>query len=274
MTMASGKRARGERAADRASRHELYEQAVQEPDGEVEFVDSVYREMRGRAAVTLREDFAGTSTFSACWVDSSEGRRAIAVDLDAETLDWGRKHRIEPLGERARDVTLVCANVLDVETPPVDVIVAFNFSYSLIHERSDLLAYFRRAREGLASDGLFILDFHAGPRTQEEIIEETELDGFTYVWEQGEMNAITGIAPRSISFEFPDGSELKNAFAYDFRVWTVPELVDLLREADFATIDCWFEDFDEDGYALGPAKKVTHLPHEDSWVGYLVAATT
>lgn len=270
--MGSGKRARRARAAASASRHDLYEQAVQEPEGEVEFVDRVFRKMRGRPALTLREDFSGTAAFSACWVDSREGRRAIAVDLDAETLDWGRKHRIEPLGERARDVSLVCADVLEVETAPVDVIVAFNFSYSLIHERADLLTYFRRAREGLAPEGVFILDFHAGPRTQEEIVEETELEGFTYVWEQGEMDALSGIAKRAIHFEFPDGSSIKNAFRYEFRVWTVPELRDLLHEAGYHSVDCWFEDFDEDGYALGPAKKVTHLPHEDSWVGYLVAA--
>ena len=42
----------------------------------------------------------------------------------------------------------------------VDVTVGFNFSYFIFKERSDLLAYFRRAYESLAPRGLFVVDLY------------------------------------------------------------------------------------------------------------------
>ncbi len=269
MARASQRRRRSDAA--RASKHDLYEQSVQEPDGEIEFVDRVFRRRRGRVPLSLREDFCGTALFCARWVQGRPGRSAVGVDLDRETLDWGRKHRLEPIGQAAERVQLLCANVLDVEAPAVDVITAFNFSYCLIHERRDLLRYCRRAREQLAAEGLFVLDFHAGPRSQEEIEEETEHDDFTYLWQQGEIDALSGRARRAIHFRFPDGSQLRNAFSYEFRVWTLPELRDLLDEAGFAPVDVYFEDFDDEGYTTGSTRKVKRMAHEDSWVGYLVA---
>ena len=254
-----------------ADRHDLYERAVQDPDSEIDFIERVFKRLRGRPALRLREDFCGTALLSAEWVKGGAAREAIGVDLDRSTLAWALKRRVEPLGSAAARVTLLCDDVLRVSAPPADVVAALNFSYSLIRERRDLLDYFRRVRGGLVRDGLFVLDFHAGPRSQEEIEEETELEGFTYVWEQGPLNAISGRARRAIHFCFPDGSEIHNAFRYEFRVWTLPELRDLLDDAGFAAAHVYFEDFDEDGYPIGPPKKVRRVAHEDSWIGYLVA---
>ncbi len=258
--------------ASLADRHELYERAVQEPEEEVVFLDQVFQTLRGRKARSLREDFCGTALLATCWVESAPDRTAIGVDLDAPTLDWAARHRVAPLGPRASDLELVCDDVLTVQTKSVDLVAALNFSYSLLHERGALVAYFERARACLVADGLFVLDFHAGPRTQERIIERTRYDGFTYVWEQGAMDALSGLATRAIHFRFPDGSQLRDAFSYAFRVWTVPELHDALRDAGFAHCEVHYEDFDEDGYSLGPPMRVESMTHEDSWIGYLVAS--
>lgn len=262
---------RRRKTASTTERHSLYERAVQDPTSEIEFVDRVFKRRRGRYPETLREDFCGTALFCAEWVRSRPGRSAIGVDLDAQTLRWGQRHRLDPLGKTGARVELVCEDVRSVETDKVDVVTAFNFSYSLIHERPDLLTYFKRARAALGPDGLFMLDFHAGPRSQEELVEETEHEDFTYVWEQGEMDALSGRARRAIHFHLDDGRMLRNAFRYEFRVWTVPELRDLLKEAGFERVDVYFEDFDERGYTTGPARKVRRMPHEDSWIGFLVA---
>jgi SAM-dependent methyltransferase len=271
--MGSKKRSKEVRgAAAKACRHELYEQSVQEPEWDLEFVERVFREIRGRPAQSLREDFCGTALLCAEWVRGAEYRTAIGVDLDKETLDWAQVHRVEPLGARKGDLTLVHADVCDVRTDPVDVIAALNFSYSLIHRRADLLRYFARAREGLGPDGLFMLDFHAGPNSQEELVEETAFEDFTYVWEQGELDALSAHASRAIHFSFPDGSELRDAFTYDFRVWTIPELRDVLHDAGFGQVDAYYEPFDEDGDVTGDPRRITHITHEDSWTGYLVSA--
>ena len=80
--------------ASRADRHELYERAVQDPQSEVRFVSNKFKAIRGRAATTLREDFAGTGIFSLAWASSRRDRRALAVDLDAPTQTWGQTHRV------------------------------------------------------------------------------------------------------------------------------------------------------------------------------------
>ncbi len=275
MAPTKGKRARNatvvaDYTADTADRHELYGRSVQEVDAEVRFIDDIFQHLRGRAAGSLREDFCGTALLSAEWVRVGPERRATGIDLDPEPLAWGER-RLAKLDHLAERVTLCCADVRSVQVPPVDVIAALNFSYSLLHERSELLSYLRRVRGALHDDGLFVLDFHAGPRSQEELIEETEYDGFTYVWEQGEMNALSGRAARQIHFRFPDGSELESAFSYDFRIWTLPELRDLLDEAGFEAAHVYFEDFDEDGNTIGAVRKVQSIAHEDSWIGYVVA---
>ena len=256
--------------AANADRHVYYERAVQEPDEEVQVLDLVFSKLRGRKPVSLREDFCGTALLCTRWVESDPARRAIGVDLDSDTLAWGREHRVRPLGARAEAVELVCADVREAATAAVDLVAAFNFSYCLIHERSELVEYFRAARNALASDGLFVLDMHQGPRTWEELIEETEFDDFVYVWEQGAIDALSGKARRAIHFEFPDGSALDDAFEYVFRVWTLPELVDALGEAGFKRTDLFYEEFDEDGYSVGELHRVERLKHEDSWIGYLV----
>ena len=52
--------------------------------------------------------------------------------------------RLSPASRRR--VTLINADVLRVQTEPVDVIAALNFSYWVFRERRVLLRYFRRVR--------------------------------------------------------------------------------------------------------------------------------
>ena len=104
--------------AAKADRHVYYERAVQEPDEEVQVLDLVFSKLRGRKPVSLREDFCGTALLCTRWVESDPARRAIGVDLDSDTLAWGREHRVRPLGARAEAVELVCADVRGPPRPP------------------------------------------------------------------------------------------------------------------------------------------------------------
>jgi len=51
--------------AEQADLHDLYERAVQAVDAEVEFLAENFRALRGRDAVSFREDFCGTAS-AAC----------------------------------------------------------------------------------------------------------------------------------------------------------------------------------------------------------------
>lgn len=276
----SGK-ARGAKAARRkraplytartADIHVLYQKAVQDPPEDIKFIDRVFRRERGAWPMVLREDFCGTALMCADWVKSRPGRQAVGVDLHGPTLDWGRRHNLEPLGEVAQRVTLLRQNVLDPVRVRSDVTVAFNFSYCVFKRRQDFVAYCRKVRQELAPKGAFFLDIHGGSDNTEELEERTRHKGFTYVWDQRPYDAITGCAMRHIHFEFPDGTEIRPAFSYDWRIWTLPELTDILEEAGFERVDVYWEGATEEGEGNGIFRRRTSAEQELSWVSYVVA---
>jgi SAM-dependent methyltransferase len=264
------KRKKAKLTAADAYPHDLYQRSVQEPSVDVELIDRVFRKENGRRAKSLREDFCGTALISAAWVKSGKDRTALGVDLDGPTLDWGREHNVEPLGEAAARVELLEKNVLDVTRPKMDAICAFNFSYCVFHDRKELLRYFRAVRRSLVDDGVFLLDNHAGSDTLEPAWDEREFKRFTYIWEQKRVDALTQRGVRKIHFRFRDGSMLKNAFRYDWRIWSLAELRDLADEAGFRRTDVYAEKLDRDGEPITGLRRVDRYKHDASWTPYLV----
>lgn len=253
-----------------ADKYALYEEAVYEPEADYAFLQRLFRREHGRPALLLREDFAGTSKLSALWAKRQPLGHAWAVDLDPEPLAWGRARHVEPLGPAAARVTQLRANVLSVRTPPVDAITAFNFSYWTFRQRKVMLDYFRRVHRALKPGGVFAMDMLGGPGAQEEIEEPRRFRGFTYVWEQEPLDAITQDLTCHIHFRFPDGSELKRAFTYHWRLWSVTELQDLLAEAGFARAEVYWEGDDGAGRGNGVFRRREHAENEQAWVAYVV----
>lgn len=234
------------RQADQADRHILYERAVQCVESEIDMVDETFLKLRGRQARTLREDFCGTANTSCEWVRRRTDNLAWGVDLDDEVLGWGKQHNLGSLTEEAMErVQLLHADVLNVDTPAMDVVLAMNFSYWIFGTRETLKAYFSRIRECLVDDGVLFLDFYGGYETMREMEEETDHDDFIYVWDQNRYNPITGEMNCQIHFKFPDGSQMKQAFSYDWRLWTLPEVRELLEEAGFSRVLVHWEGTDE-----------------------------
>ena len=218
--------------SESADRHALYEVAVQSAGSDVDFVDAEFQQLRGRQAQYLREDFCGTANVSCEWVQRRVGNVATGVDLDPEVLAWGRAHHVESLSPDAQQrIALLEGNVMQVETAPQDVVLAMNFSYWVFKERAALRAYFKRTHGALADDGVFFLDCFGGYDTFRVLKESTKHDGFTYVWDQAAYNPVNGHFQCNIHFRFKDGSRIKNAFSYDGRLWTIPEIRELLDEA-------------------------------------------
>ncbi|PRQ09639.1 class I SAM-dependent methyltransferase [Enhygromyxa salina] len=278
--MAKQKRPKGRAAT--ADRHELYELSVQDPPSEVAFTTSTFRKLRGREALSVREDFCGTAVFSLAWVKSHPQRTAIGVDLDRETLMWGLDKRIRPAGgDYESRLTLRNGNVLEPSAPLADVAVGFNFSYWCFDTRDSLRTYFEAARAGLTSDGVLYLDAYGGTEVcmhdvnEREVRDETGVinDGetFIYVWEQVEFNPLTSHMDCAIHFEFEDESRIDNAFTYSWRVWSLAELSELLQEAGFTNVRIWTEDEDEDGDGLGTYSEVDDLDNEGVWWVYISA---
>jgi cyclopropane fatty-acyl-phospholipid synthase-like methyltransferase len=195
------------------------------------------------------------------------------VDLDTAVQQWGREHHIAALGKRARErIELVTANVLEVECPLVDIVLAMNFSYWIFKERDLLRSYFRSVRQGLNDDGLFMLDAYGGPDAHREQRERTKFTRFTYVWDQHGYNPLNGDLTCHIHFSFPDGSRLKKAFTYEWRLWTVPEIREILLEAGFRSATVYWEGTDEKtGEGNGEFSATEVGEADDAFVIYIVA---
>lgn len=265
--------------ADRADRHELYQKAVQDPDTEIPLMLERFRELRKREPLSFREDFCGTAYLSTAWCKGSPERVALGVDLCQETLAWGRLHNVEAAGaEVAARISLLHANVLEVDEPRVDITCAFNFSYNVFKDRDALRAYFEAAHRGLKQDGILVMDVYGGTESMDELEEERDVnDDFSFIWQQKRFNPITHDIECYIHFEFADGSRMKKAFQYDWRLWTLPELRELLLEAGFSRVRVYWEEFedtdDDDEYleATGRYVEVDEVENQESWVSYIIA---
>ncbi len=256
--------------AEQADRHELYQQAVNAPDANIDFIRKIYREMRGREPRVLKEDFCGTALMAAAWAQRSPLNRAIGVDLDAEALEWGRRHNILAHGAGvARRVDLVHADVLEDSSQPADVVCALNFSYYLLTARRQLVQYFSNARASLRPGGLFVLDCMGGTEAVADFSEERDHDGFTYIWAQRGFNPLDHSSECSISFAFPDGSRLEPAFAYRWRMWTMPEIRDCLDEAGFTQLRIFWEYSDAGGEP--DYVEIAREQNQEIWLTYIVA---
>jgi len=258
--------------AERADIHELYELSVQNVEYEAEFLQATFQDIRGRKAYSLREDFCGTASAACEWVKQGEEFQAIGVDIDPAVLEWGRENRVGrlPSVDQAR-IRLIESDVLDVDTPPVDILIAFNFSYWIFDTREQLLKYFRAAYDAVEDDGLFFVDMFGGSEAQEETKEKTKHDDFTYIWHQAEFHPVTHYMRTHIHFKFPDGSKIKKAFTYEWRLWTAPELRELLLEAGFRNPTVYWEGDDDDGEGNGEFTPEDKGEADLAWIAYIVA---
>jgi len=261
--------------ADKADIHELYEKSVQNVEHEVEFLQGTFTDIRGRTAHLFREDFCGTASTCCEWVRQGGDYQAIGVDIDPAVLEWGRQNRVRRLSsaDQAR-VSLIEGDVMSTDTPPVDLMAAFNFSFFIFDTRDKLRAYFERAYAALKDDGVFFVDLFGGPEAQEETKEKTKYKRFTYVWHQAEFHPVTNYIRCHIDFRFKDGSKIKKAFTYEWRLWSAPEIRELLAEAGFRKSTVYWEgddEDDEDGEGNGEFTPDEKGEADLAWIAYIVA---
>ena len=266
--------------AERRDPFALYEGSVQRPDDDVAFFAETFRRLRGREAKVLREDFCGTAKLSLAWCLSAPGRRATGVDLDEPTLVWAKRRNLTPHARRLRGrMQLVHGDVLEPRASAADVICAMNFSFCVFKERAQLKRYLQAARAGLGEQGLLFLELYGGTGATDTVEEEREVGGFTYVWEQKRFDPITHETLCYIHFKFPDGSRIDRAFTYDWRLWTIPELRDLLLEAGYSKVRVFWATVDEEDtagseddmvYGDGDYVELENVDQQYSWLVYVV----
>jgi hypothetical protein len=267
-----------------ADTHILYTSSVQGVEGQLDFMERQFKRRRGRRLRRFREDFCGTAILSCDWARRGKDNESWGVDLHAPTLDWGRTHHLSRLSAAAASrVHLLCEDVMTVRTPPVDLIGAFNFSFNIFKERASLLNYFRKTYGDLAPDGVLLIDEFGGEEGHSVIKDKRKirdgampdgrpLETFTYIWDQAYYNTLTHDIRCHIHFKFRDGTQIKNAFTYEWRLWTVPELRDLLHEAGYKNVEVYLEGWDDDADDTdGVFRRRIEYEGMEAWFGYLIA---
>ncbi len=235
-------------------------------------VEDTYEKLRGVKATYLREDFCGTGNTSCEWVRRRSDNRAIGLDLDQEVLDWGIKNKVSRLTpEQQQRINLTNQDVLKAKCDPADIVLAMNFSYQLFKSRDALRHYFAQAHKGLADGGIFFIDAYGGHESTKKLKEKTKNENFDYYWHQSKYNPITADILCHIHFRFKDKSWLKKAFTYDWRLWTLPELQELLKQAGFSKVQVYWEGTDpKTGEGNGEYFPTNRGEDDPSWIVYIV----
>ncbi|HSP06527.1 MAG TPA: class I SAM-dependent methyltransferase [Acidobacteriota bacterium] len=255
-----------------ADKYVLYRKSVQTPDSDARFLARYYRKMTGKPLRRLREDFCGTAGLVCEFVKLHRNNHGIGVDLDPEPLRWCADHLVPQLKKQQQSrVNLIRRDVTRIRSPKVELIAALNFSYSGFHKRSELIGYFKSVRRSLTPGGVFAMDAHGGREVPETGTETWNLRTFRYVWD------VRGFDPAShrllcrMHFVFPDGSKMRDAFVYDWRLWTLPELREALEDAGFRNQHILWETMDSrTGMGNGRMRRVERGRMEGAWYAMIL----
>ncbi|MFW7377660.1 MAG: class I SAM-dependent methyltransferase [Oligoflexus sp.] len=249
-----------------------YQNAVQSPENDAEFLESTYKEIRGFLPKVMREDFCAAFALCCEWVKRKPQYEAFGLDIDPEPIQYGKKNYLTQLNsEHQSRVHIMESDVLGNDLPPADIIAALNFSYFCFKERKLLLQYFKACHRSLNDNGLLIMDCFGGPSCMEPNVSETEYDDFSYFWDQDTYNPINHHAMFYIHFK-RKGEKLRNkVFTYDWRLWSLAELKDLADEAGFSKVHFYWEGTDKHGEGDGIFTRTTEGEICDAWVAYLIA---
>ncbi len=254
-------------------KYEYYRLSVQSPDVDTEFFEKVYYDFNARKKPeTLREDFCGTFLLSCEWVKRGKSYRALAIDLDPEPLDYGRRHNLSKLSTHQQSrLHLVKGDVLDSPTELVDILAAMNFSYFIFKTRSQMKKYLQKAFQGLKKNGVLILDCFGGSLCYDANLEKTKLKNFTYFWEQEGYDPISHEAHFHIHFKPHGKKKIAQVFSYDWRLWTIAELRELLVEVGFSETHVYWEGNNKKGGGNGVFTRAQKGEECQSWIAYITA---
>jgi hypothetical protein len=261
----------GAKPLESFDKYAYYRRAVQSPDSDVEFFRDTYKAIRGALPTTLREDFCGT--FSICCEWTKLGPRYIAhgVDLDHDPIQYGMNHYMPQLSKAQRERVFIHQdNVLKPELPHADIIVALNFSHYIFKERSLLKAYFENCYNTMNSDGIFICDAFGGSLCQTANEEKTKHRGYTYYWDQQSFDPVSNNGVFNIHFKIDGQKKIEKVFSYDWRMWSLPELKEIMLESGFQRAQIYWEGTTRSGEGNGVFRPAVAGEECQAWIAYVV----
>lgn len=255
-------------------KYRYYSMSVQSPENDVIFLRDQYKALTKKKPKTMREDFCGTFANSCEWIKLDPTHEAYGVDLDPEPLAYGQEHYLSKLTpDQAKRLHLKIGNVLESELAKVDIVCALNFSYFIFKTREVLRKYFTRVYQSLNEGGVFFIDCFGGSACSEANEEETEYEDnqYSYFWDQDSFDPVTNFATFYIHFKRKGEKKRERVFTYDWRMWSIPELREILAEAGFKSTHAYWEGTDKNGEGDGEFKIAETGEECQSWVSYIAA---
>ncbi|WP_413292978.1 class I SAM-dependent methyltransferase [Bdellovibrio sp. HCB185ZH] len=252
-------------------KYELYSKAVQSAENDVVFIRNTYKELKKKAPRIFREDFCGTFALSTEWIKLDSKHQAIGVDLDPEPIAYGKANYLSKLRpEQQKRMKVIEGNVMDPSLEKADIIAAMNFSYFCFKQRWMLKQYFANAYKTLGKDGIFLVDVFGGSQCYDAIEDRIKHKDFTYYWDQTNFDPVTNEAVFHIHFRV-GGKKIEQVFTYDWRLWSITEIREIMHEVGFAKSHVYWEGTAKDGSGDGNFTRVDHGESCESWIAYVVA---
>lgn len=262
-------------------RFDCYELCVQSPRHIVAMLAAIH----GNEPLVLREDFCGTAAVSRRWVSEAPDRRALAIDLDAQTLAKAKSLAEATCLQHEQQITFHVGDCIGESAispaaeSAADIIFVGNFSIGYIDDRATLVHYLAACKgrldrgNGGFGGGVFCCDIYGGassfrlggierrhPSRGKEIIR--------YQWLHEAADPRTALVVNSISFRVElDGEivqELPRAFVYAWRLWSLRELTDAMLEAGFADVQVYKDLNIAPGEPAAPVQSAEELGED--WV--------
>jgi SAM-dependent methyltransferase len=256
-------------------KYRLYEKAVQSPETHIEMFEDFFKQLGLSEPRLLREDFCGTFALCAEWIKRHPKNFAMGLDLDPEPLEYGLAHHAKRLTPAQRKRLLVLKqNVQNKTSPRCDLIAACNFSFNIFKTRAEMLKYFKACHASLKTNGVLLLEAAGGPGMIADIRESKGIfEGkkrlATYTWDQASFDPIRAESHCKIHFRLSNGTRLRNAFEYDWRMWSIPELRELMLEAGFRETRVFWET-EHQGKGTGEHVLMESGDNAYAWVAYPV----
>ena len=257
------------------SRYLLYESSVQSPQWYIEYLPQFHYLLLGKEVFRLREDFCGSGKISCEWVKASKENRAVGLDIDVCPLDYANRVNKSILTEEQQSrVNFIQQNVMVPTEEKFDLIGAFNFSFFALHERQELIQYAKAAFMSLKSSGTFFLNVAGGmgilkTRQRDQYVNIPGFGSFQQLWEQGDYNPITSVNEYAIHFMHSSGECLNDAFVYQWRIWQIREVREILAEAGFKKSVVFWERDNKNGEGTGEFFITESPRNAHSWVAYI-----
>lgn len=131
-------------------------------------------------------------------------------------------------------------------------------------------SYFHNCHTTLNREGILLVDCFGGSRCQEANEEETVHKDFSYYWDQESFDPVSNHAIFHIHFKPKGEKKIEKVFTYDWRMWSIPELREMMHEVGFKKTTVYWEGTTKGGEGDGVFKPAEVGEECEAWIAYVV----